>query len=204
MGRKPGVTANETRERLLASAAEVFAKEGYAGARVSEIARAAGLTTGAIYAHYATKADLLCEAIRSHGADPLLGLTSSDDYTGSVPELLQELGRLLNTRPSHDGSLLMEAAVAARRDREVAKVLRANVEHQEALIADLLQRAQQSHDLDPDIPPAAAARFCMTLAMGSLVTTALGLPAPEDDDWAVVVDRLVAAMSDDRPADPAD
>jgi AcrR family transcriptional regulator len=197
MGRKPGVTADETRERLLASAAKVFAEEGYAGARVSEIARAAGLTTGAIYAHYATKADLLCEAIRSHGADPLLGLSSSDDFTGSVPELLQELGRLLNSRPAGHGSLLMEAAVAARRDREVAKVLRQNVKNQEALIAALLRRAQENDELSPDIPPAAAARFCMTLAMGSLVTMALGLPAPEDDDWGVVIDRLVAAMSND-------
>ena len=42
------VEIDETRAALLAAAAEVFAEKGYEGARVAEIARRAGLTTGAI------------------------------------------------------------------------------------------------------------------------------------------------------------
>lgn len=194
MGRKAGVSAAQTRERLLASAARVFAEHGYAGARVGEIARAAGLTTGAIYAHYATKADLLCDAIRTHGTDPLAGLASPDRLTGSVADVLREVGRSLARRPARHGSLLMEAAVAARRDREVATLLRQNVTTQEGLIADLLRAAQEAGELDPTVPPDAAARFCMTLAMGSLVVTALGLAPADADDWSAVVDRLVATL----------
>lgn len=191
MGRKAGVTAAETRERLIASAAKVFAERGYAGARVNEIARDAGLTTGAIYAHYATKADLLCDAIRSHGADPLAGLTDPERPAGSVSEILREIGESLARRPAHDGALLMEAAVAARRDREVAELLHRNVVDKESLIAALLRAAQEAGDIDPTIPPDAAARFCMTLAMGSLVVTALGLPPTDPDDWSALIARLV-------------
>lgn len=194
MGRKPGVTAEQTRERLLKSAAKVFAEQGYAGARVSEIARDAGLTTGAIYAHYATKADLLCDAIRSHGADPLAGLTDTGTIAGSVGDTLREIGQSLGHRPARDGALLMEAAVAARRDREVAQLLRHNVTVQEGLIAQLFRSAQDRGDLDPTIPAEAAARLCMTMAMGSLVVTALGLPATDADDWSTLISRLVDAL----------
>ena len=194
MGRKTGVTAAQTREQLLASAAKVFAEQGYAGARVSEIARDAGLTTGAIYAHYATKADLLCEAIRCHGAAPLAGLAETGTLDGSVGDTLREIGRLFAHRPDRDGALLMEAAVAARRDREVAKLIRENVTDEEEMIAALLRSAQKSGDIDPTIPPDATARLCMTLAMGSLVVTALGLPPADEADWSSLINRLVAAM----------
>ena len=51
-----------TRSRLLDAAVEVFAEDGYEGARVQEIARRAGLTTGAIYAQFRNKAELLQQA----------------------------------------------------------------------------------------------------------------------------------------------
>src|SRR4051794_26346167 len=55
---------DDTTTRLLIAAAEVFAEKGYDGAGVAEIARRAGLTTGAIYSRYSGKAELLAEAIR--------------------------------------------------------------------------------------------------------------------------------------------
>ncbi|MGZ4691111.1 MAG: TetR family transcriptional regulator, partial [Acidimicrobiia bacterium] len=48
MGRRPGGTTVDTKEQLLAAAARVIAARGYEGARVSEIAAEAGLSTGAI------------------------------------------------------------------------------------------------------------------------------------------------------------
>lgn len=47
-----------TRERLLEAAAAVFARRGFAAASVHEIAREAGLSTGAIYWHFGGKDDL--------------------------------------------------------------------------------------------------------------------------------------------------
>jgi hypothetical protein len=49
MGRIAGVTAADTRERLLQAAAEVFAARGYDGTRVADIAAAAGVSNGALY-----------------------------------------------------------------------------------------------------------------------------------------------------------
>lgn len=44
-----------TRGRLLAAAAKVFAAKGYYGAAVDDVAAEAGLTKGAVYAHFRTK-----------------------------------------------------------------------------------------------------------------------------------------------------
>ena len=57
------------RERLVAAAAEVFAERGYEGARVQEIVRRAGLSTGAIYTNFRNKADLLLAAVGTAPVD---------------------------------------------------------------------------------------------------------------------------------------
>jgi AcrR family transcriptional regulator len=50
-----------TREALLDAAATVFAKRGFQGASLDEIAETAGYTRGAIYKHFADKEELLHE-----------------------------------------------------------------------------------------------------------------------------------------------
>lgn len=47
-----------TRERLLASAAVVFTREGYAGASIDRIAEEAGYSKGAMYSNFASKDEL--------------------------------------------------------------------------------------------------------------------------------------------------
>jgi AcrR family transcriptional regulator len=65
VGRIAGVTAAETRRRLLRATAEVFAAHGYEGTRVADIVAAAGVSNGALYAHFGSKAELLAEALRT-------------------------------------------------------------------------------------------------------------------------------------------
>src|SRR5690349_17630527 len=47
-----------TRRRLIDAAESVFARSGFHGASVEEIARVAGATTGALYSSFAGKEDL--------------------------------------------------------------------------------------------------------------------------------------------------
>ncbi len=51
--------ASSTRRELLRAAREQFAVRGFAGARLTDIAAAAGMTTGAYYRHFATKDDIV-------------------------------------------------------------------------------------------------------------------------------------------------
>ena len=51
--------AKLTRQHLLDAARRVFGENGYAGATVDDVARAAGCSKGAYYFHFATKEDAL-------------------------------------------------------------------------------------------------------------------------------------------------
>src|ERR1700704_4785652 len=108
--------AQKTRERLVAAAIEVFRRDGYERARVQDIAREAGLTTGAIYANYRGKAELLAEAIGERTETELETLLRDGGLTSSV-EILALLGDRLLAREG-DRPLILEAVVASARDPE--------------------------------------------------------------------------------------
>src|SRR6266542_617677 len=123
MGRIAGVTAAETRERLLRAAADMFAERGYDGTRVADIAAAAGLSNGAMYAHFASKAELLVGALRAHGRRLLADVFAADP-SQSITDLLLVVGRWLPRRCDARGYLIVEALVAARRYQDVARPMR--------------------------------------------------------------------------------
>src|SRR6267142_4704344 len=62
------------RERILRAATDVFAQSGYFNAKVSEIARAAGVADGTIYLYFDGKEDLLTSIFRDHTRNYLQSL----------------------------------------------------------------------------------------------------------------------------------
>jgi AcrR family transcriptional regulator len=50
-----------TREKIVASAKQLFAERGYEGATIRDIAKAAGMSTGAVFASFTDKSDLFTE-----------------------------------------------------------------------------------------------------------------------------------------------
>jgi AcrR family transcriptional regulator len=80
-----------TRERLLASAAVVFTREGYGGASCDRIAEEAGYSKGALYSNFASKEELFFAMFDHYGrgqADELCrrldAVPSADDVIGAV------------------------------------------------------------------------------------------------------------------------
>src|SRR5438105_7823782 len=57
------VHSDPLREQLLDAAARVFARQGYAGTKIQDIVREAGLSTGAVYGRFRSKDELLREAV---------------------------------------------------------------------------------------------------------------------------------------------
>ena len=193
MGRIAGVTAAETRDRLLRAAADVFAERGYDGTRVADIAAAAGVSNGALYAHFASKAELLVDALRTHGRRELADMFAADP-SRSITELLLVIGRRLPRRPDARGFLLVEALVAARRDEDVARPMRDYIGERADWLADLMRVAQAGAELAPELSANALAHFCLALAMGSALITP-DLHAVDDDAWAALLTRVVAGLA---------
>jgi AcrR family transcriptional regulator len=194
MGRIAGVTAAETRERLLQAAAEVFAARGYDGTRVADIAAAAGVSNGALYAHFSSKADLLDSALRTHGRRHLAD-TFAADPGRSITDLLLEIGRWLPRRRDAGGYLIVEALVAARHDADVALPMRHYMAERADWLGDLMRAAQAGGEIDPVLSPTALAHFCLLLAMGSALVTP-DLHAVDDHEWATLLSRVVTAFAE--------
>ena len=192
MGRVAGVTAAQTRERLLAAAADVFARNGYGGTRVAEIASAAGVSNGALYAHFGSKAELLAAALREHGPQSL-AQTLGARQGRPVTDILMQSGRKLRQRPDTRGNLALEALAAAHRDEDVARLMREYVGERARLIADQVRQAQDEGELDPALSPDAAAHFFLLLGLGSSLITP-DLHAVGEDDWTALLTALLTAI----------
>src|SRR5580693_3466877 len=55
----------QTRDHLLAAAADVFAERGFHGASLDQVAAAAGFTKGAVYSNFKNKDDLFLALIEA-------------------------------------------------------------------------------------------------------------------------------------------
>ncbi|HEX6418284.1 MAG TPA: TetR family transcriptional regulator [Acidimicrobiales bacterium] len=193
MGRITGVTAAETRERLLEAAAAAFRTRGFEGTRVADIAGAAGVSNGALYSHFASKAELLAESLRDRGPDDLTALFL-DDPDRSVVDLLVTLAQGLVARSPEAGALVVEALVAARRDREVAAAIGRHVRARDDWLVGLVKEGQGEGTVDPAISPEVVSRFSLMLLLGSILLPAAGLPPFDGDAWAAFIARLGEAL----------
>ncbi len=100
-----------TRRRLLDAAEAVFARRGFHGASVEEIAREAGATTGAVYSNFAGKEDLFLalfeERIATDVGDYSQIVAAEDDVEQQVRGAADHWMRILRERPAYF-PLLME------------------------------------------------------------------------------------------------
>jgi AcrR family transcriptional regulator len=193
VGRIAGVSAAETRKRLLYAAADAFARHGYDGTRVADIAAAAGVSNGALYAHFGSKAELLVAALRAHGRRLLAELLAADPER-PVADMLLEIGRWLPRRREAHGYLIVEALVAARRDGDVAGPMREYFGERAEWLSGLVRLAQTGGELDASLSPGALAHFCLLLAMGGLLVTP-DLHTVDAGEWSALLARVVTALA---------
>lgn len=114
----------QTRERLLQAAAEVFAEDGYEGASVSKIARRVGITSGAVYAHFSGKADVLLHLIEREEAGALKQMNDWDDGGELSLSVFADMVTDHGAPEKYSlRRLAVEIQAAAGRDAEVAEKL---------------------------------------------------------------------------------
>mgnify|MGYP001174559797 CR=1 FL=1 len=177
-------------EKLLHAAAEVFAENGYEKAGVAEIARRAGVTTGAIYSRYSGKAELLVEAVDRHLLTQLHSLHSN----ASAVDVLSHLGAHLLDDLSDGTGLFLEAVVAAKRDPELAERLRDVLQSEENKLRDLIHEAISQEGADSEIDQLALMRLAHAIGFGMTLTRTIGLEMPSSEDWTTVINLVIEAF----------
>jgi AcrR family transcriptional regulator len=186
--------------RLLAAATAEFAERGYAGARVAEIARRAGVTTGAIYSRYRGKAELLSEAIDAATSGEFDELFTDHRFSGRMEDILRIAGSHLidrcppeQRRQAHGPGLLLESFTAARHEPDVAALLRARMGDRHERLARIVDAAKAEGGIDPQVDTTALVTFCHALGLGFLLLEVVDLPLPDRPAWEELISRLLAA-----------
>ena len=105
--------ANDTKERILAAALEMFSKNGYAGTNIRELSASLGLVKSGVYKHYESKEAiwnaLLNEMIAYYGEH-----FGSSEHLPPVPDSLEALTRLTMQMVNitvHDEKIIMTRKV---------------------------------------------------------------------------------------------
>ena len=188
-------TLADTDARLVTAAAQVFAERGYDGAGVQEIARRAGLTTGAIYSRYAGKAALLAEAIRRFTSDEFDQLFAEHAFEGRVTDVLATVGSHLVTRePTPAQAILLEAFVAGRRDPEVAAVIRDHLADRARRLGAMVDTSKDAGLVDRSLDTEALVHFAHAVGLGFLLFEAVGATNPEPTNWDGIITRVVSSV----------
>ena len=104
--------AAETKEKIFKAGIRVFAKKGFAGAGLADIAREAGVTRGAIYWHFKNKEALFQELLHrvDHYYESLIG--HAEDAKRPFRELLREaVGEMIRKQSSEPEWQMMQEIV---------------------------------------------------------------------------------------------
>lgn len=199
---KAGPAANErhhdaleatTRERILASATRLFAEKGFDGASMPAIAKASGITAGAIYKHFEGKGELLLEVVtRSFLSSPLSAHSSE---RGNDATALVHLAAAY-TEPALKlvRQLSIEIHSAAARDAKVRQVLTKWDRLIMAQTSASIVSAQTAGKLDPTLDPDQVARMFCILIMGLIHMDTLLPDLVGDGTWREFIRERVALL----------
>jgi AcrR family transcriptional regulator len=155
-----------TRARILEAAAEVFSEQGYAGAGISVIAHRAGVTGGALYKHFASKAELLLEVVEQ----AVQTLPLSETLAGDAPPTPRFFAELVSLYAEPGmrrvRRLAVEIHAAASRDRDSANLLLDFNRRTHRALRDRLERCRAVGSLPAALDDDRAASLLLVLVMG--------------------------------------
>lgn len=162
-----------TRRRLLEAAQTVFFERGFHGASLEAVAEEAGLTKGAVYSRFASKADLFLayQEERNEQTVDGAGGQMAELAPGSwPPDVIVEhwRNRLLHEPPEHS-LLVIEFWASACRDPEVHR--RFSDQHDRLLrsVADHLNAASERLGVTLPLPPLDLVRLSTAIAHGLIL-----------------------------------
>ncbi|HTT86267.1 MAG TPA: helix-turn-helix domain-containing protein [Acidimicrobiales bacterium] len=181
----------ETRERLLASAAQLFADHGFDAVSVDAVAEAAGRTSGAVYDHFGSKQGMLLALLDRWEQALVTVMAAEFELASGVEERLRAVVTNLITDPSEETRRLLrleqELQLRAARHPAVATVLAERVAEAQARMARGFAAWIAEGVIAPLSPPETLATVLRALVVGLEIQHRI-------DPSTVDVDTATAAL----------
>ena len=122
MPRRTHEDALNTRKAILESARRLFSRRGFERTSLSDIAKYAGVTRGAIYWHFEDKGELLCALCEEINKDKRLSANLADASKPEEKDPLDCLRRWLMTHGSDESVQFFTSSLFALIDRIMSGV----------------------------------------------------------------------------------
>jgi AcrR family transcriptional regulator len=185
-GRPGRKRSEESRLAILAAAAELTAEVGYAGLTIEGIAARSGAGKQTIYRWWASKADVLLDALTTK-ADLYIPVPDAGNYRDDLREFLTatfELGRR-----DQVADVLRALMAEAQIDPAFGERFRENfLQHRRDALGVVVSRAAERGDLPPGAPP----ETVIDIVFGTLWYRLLATRRPPDER---LIEELVATLT---------
>ena len=196
---------------LLEAAAEEFVQRGYDAARVSEIARRAEMTPGAVYARWRNKSETITAALDHIFERILPDQRLDDDGDGEVApsESIATLGaKLLAFDERRD--VMTQVFGSARNNAEIQECLTRFLNEEADQLSRIIDKCKDDGcglrgPGDPELSTAAMSLLCQGAALGIQLLLASGLNdrhVPSEKEWNALLARLTSAVSSPEAETP--
>lgn len=199
--------APQRRREILDAAAQVFARLGFARARMDDIAQEAGLSKGTLYLYFRSKEDLIQALLDRLFRREAEGLRQAlEGHTQPVPQRLRQLfaavlARLLSYRPLLP--LFYEFYALAAQRRSVREALQAYYRTYADLLAQLLREGMERGEIRPGDPH----RLAVALIAHIEGVILLWVMAPQvvalESQWQTSTDLMLRSLLPDGAAAPS-
>lgn len=190
-----------SRDALISAALEEFTDKGYEAATVSGIAERAGVTTGALYAHFRGKLDLLTQAVGRRSFDNLVRNADAEAANRAPEKVAVLFGRDMARPIPRQSLLLLDVILLARRDANLAARFRRLLAAKTGGLAAAIDQGRAAGVFTPDLSSDDVSRLAVVLAFGKMAFTALGAELPSEAAFIEFADAILRAGGDvaERP-----
>ena len=191
-----------TRQHLLEAAAMVFARDGFQGSSLDEIAATAGFTKGAVYSNFKSKDDLFLELLddrinRQFAVVSEILETGSREREEQFPRI-REIFRSDMFWSEDFITLWLEFVLYARRNPEAQAKLTASVKRSRAQVQALIDHEYAMLGASSSYPTADLAEIALALFNGLGIDRLINPTAVTDEMLDTTLSFLYDAMGVDR------
>jgi len=175
------IAQEERRRQILAAAVRVFARSGYHGSRVGDIAEEAGVAHGLLYHYFSSKEEVLQTVFRENWGELIVRFRAVEASSEPAGKKLEGIAKILLRTWRNDPDLVTvmvrEVARSAQLQEQVDEVREAF-----AIVQRVIEEGQASGAFRPDLD----ARLASWVVYGGLEEVLTGwvlgqLPAGDDE-----------------------
>lgn len=199
--------AQRRRREIVEAAMACFRKRGFHQASMHEICAAAGISAGALYRYFPSKADIIL-TIAEEDQRATEALIESIAAGADITESLVSIARDVVCRCGENQPLTADVLAEAMRDPALAKRFAERILEMQERLAHAIAAGQRHGSVERSIDPETAARL-VTLMIDGLVLRAavVGVEGGEQlaEDFRTFVERVLkpAQASSPRKAERA-